>query len=237
MCAICVQHVCNMCAICMQHVCNTCAICVQHVRNMCATFVQHVCNMFATCAQVRATAARALGALVRGLGQEHIESMMPWLLSTLQSESSSVERSGAALGLAEVVAVLGPDYLAAIVPGIISGCADRSPIVREGNLTLLVHIPVTCKRLFEPYLERTLPCILNGLADESEGVRDTAMSAGMKFVLLYASRSLFLLTGNMCYPRSVFLLLLGCHCLQGLHKFILLYTFPSHFAAWLVSCL
>jgi hypothetical protein len=121
--------------------------------------------------QVRTTAARALGSLVRGLGHEHLEAMMPWLLATLSSESSSVERSGAALGLAEVVAVLGPDHLAAIVPGVVAGCRDRSPSVRDGNLTLLVHLPVTCRRDFEAHLETTVPCVLEGIADEAEEVR------------------------------------------------------------------
>ena len=107
---------------------------------------------------VRSTAARALGALVRGLGQDHVEAMMPWLLATLSSEASSVERSGAALGLAEVVAVLGDAHLAAILPGIVAGCRDRSSAVRDGNLTLLVHLPATCKRSFEGHLETALPC-------------------------------------------------------------------------------
>lgn len=132
------------------------------------------------CPQVRATAARALGALVRGLGHEHVDAMMPWLLATLSSEASSVERSGAALGLAEVVAVLGPDHLAALIPGVVAGCRDRSPAVRDGNLTLLVHLPVTCKRDFEPHLETALPCVLEGIADEAEEVRTTAMDAAKK---------------------------------------------------------
>lgn len=71
--------------------------------------------------------------------QEHVEQTLPWLLETLSSESSSVERSGAALGLAEVIAVLGDAHLAAIIPGVIAGCSDRAPAVRDGNLTLLVR--------------------------------------------------------------------------------------------------
>ena len=71
--------------------------------------------------------------------QEHVEQTLPWLLETLSSESSSVERSGAALGLAEVIAVLGDAHLAAIIPGIIAGCSDRAPAVRDGNLTLMVR--------------------------------------------------------------------------------------------------
>lgn len=137
--------------------------------------------------EVRATSARALGALVRGLGPDHVEGMLPWLLATLSSEASSVERSGAALGLAEIVAVLGEEHLAALLPGVIAGCRDRSAAVRDGNLTLLVHLPVTCKRAFETHLEATLPCVLEGLADEAEEVRATAMAAATKVVELYAS--------------------------------------------------
>jgi HEAT repeat protein len=136
--------------------------------------------------EVRATAARSLGAIVRGLGPEHVEEMLPWLLETLASETSSVERSGAALGLAEVVAVLGEEHLAALLPGVIAGCSDHSMAVRDGNLTLLVHLPVACKRIFEPHLEQALPCILEGLADEAEEVRSTAMAAATKVVELYA---------------------------------------------------
>lgn len=118
-----------------------------------------------------------------------MEETLPWLLALLSSESSSVERSGAALGLAEVVAVLGEAHLQAIIPGIVAGCTSKSVSVRDGNLTLLVHLPTTCRRAFEPHLEATLPCIVLGLADEAEEVRGTAMAAAMKIVDLYATSS------------------------------------------------
>ena len=35
--------------------------------------------------EVRATAARALGSLLRGMGEEHFQDLVPWLLTTLQS--------------------------------------------------------------------------------------------------------------------------------------------------------
>ena len=57
-------------------------------------------------------------------------------------------------------------------PCVSQGCRDRSPAVRDGNLTLLVHLPVTCKRDFETHLETTLPCVLEGIADEAEEVRN-----------------------------------------------------------------
>ena len=36
--------------------------------------------------EVRATAARALGSLLRGMGAEHFADLVPWLLATLRSE-------------------------------------------------------------------------------------------------------------------------------------------------------
>lgn len=47
---------------------------------------------------MRAVSARALGATVKGMGQECFDELMPWLLETLTSEVSSVDRSGAAQG-------------------------------------------------------------------------------------------------------------------------------------------
>lgn len=42
--------------------------------------------------------ARALGAIVKGMGEDCYNDLMPWLLETLTSEVSSVDRSGAAQG-------------------------------------------------------------------------------------------------------------------------------------------
>jgi hypothetical protein len=46
--------------------------------------------------EVRATSARAMGSLLRGMGPASLGDLLPWLLTTLRSEGSSVERSGAA---------------------------------------------------------------------------------------------------------------------------------------------
>ena len=42
-------------------------------------------------------------------------------------------------------------------------------------------------------LEKVLPCILNGLADQEEGVRNAALAAGHKIVEIYATSNLSLL--------------------------------------------
>ncbi len=36
--------------------------------------------------EVRATAARALGSLLRGMGADHFSDLVPWILATLRSE-------------------------------------------------------------------------------------------------------------------------------------------------------
>lgn len=48
--------------------------------------------------EVRCVSARALGAMVKGMGESCFENLMPWLMQTLTSERSSVDRSGAAQG-------------------------------------------------------------------------------------------------------------------------------------------
>ena len=49
--------------------------------------------------EVRSASARAFGTMVRGMGEKGIEDLIPWLMQTLTSESSTVDRSGAAQGL------------------------------------------------------------------------------------------------------------------------------------------
>ncbi|KAG2489371.1 hypothetical protein HYH03_012201 [Edaphochlamys debaryana] len=144
--------------------------------------------------EVRAVSARAVGSLMRGMGQEAFGSLVPWLLETLSSEASSVERSGAAQGLAEVLAVLGPAHLEALLPDVLASAGARSrPAQREGGLTLFQYLPLTMAEPLQTHLPRVLPAILDGLSDEAEGVRDAALAAGRILVDTYTSTALELL--------------------------------------------
>src|SRR3546814_15408131 len=64
---------------------------------------------------VRARAAKALGSLTAGVGEGQgdgeLATLIPWLIDTLKAETSSVERSGGAQGLAEVVVAIGCDLV------------------------------------------------------------------------------------------------------------------------------
>ena len=55
--------------------------------------------------------------MVRGMGEASFEDLLPWLMKTLTSETSSVDRSGAAQGLSEVVGGLGVEKLHKLMPG------------------------------------------------------------------------------------------------------------------------
>ena len=143
--------------------------------------------------EVRGAAAKALGALTKGMAglqASAVVDISPWLLDTMRSESSSVERSGAAQGLAEIISVKGATYLDQILPDIFAGCDARSAATREGSITLFKYLPHAMTDEFQKVLPEILPRVLGGLADESEGVREASFAAGSVAVDLYAKTSL-----------------------------------------------
>ena len=82
------------------------------------------------------------------------------ILSTmvvLWTQGSGVERSGAAQGLAEVLAVLGPAYLDDLLPDILAGCTARSANAREGHLTLFKFLPLAIPDHFQVRLVESQP--------------------------------------------------------------------------------
>ena len=141
---------------------------------------------------VRAAAARALGSLLRGVGEGGglLGDLLPWLMDSLHAGASSVERSGAAQGLAEVLAVLGPKHVEALLPSVLAGCRSKSPAAREGSLALFRFLPTAMPDAFRSHLDEVLPAVLGGLADDSEGVRSAALAAARTAVDLYASEEL-----------------------------------------------
>ena len=136
--------------------------------------------------EVRSVSARALSSLLEGAGEEHFEDLIPWLTEKMQGEGSSVERAGAAQGLAECLNALGGERFVAILPEVYRGCGNSLPRVREGHLQLLKFLPLAVGQKFEPYLSESLTTVLTGLADEEESVRDAALGAGRVFVSAYS---------------------------------------------------
>ncbi|XP_057670075.1 eIF-2-alpha kinase activator GCN1 [Diorhabda carinulata] len=145
--------------------------------------------------EVRSVSARALGAMVRGMGESSFEDLLPWLMTTLTSETSSVDRSGAAQGLSEVVGGLGVEKLHKLMPEIISTAerTDIAPHVKDGYIMMFIYMPVVFTSEFTPYIGQIINPILKALADENEYVRDTALKAGQRIVTLYADSAILLL--------------------------------------------
>jgi HEAT repeat protein len=145
--------------------------------------------------EVRSVSARALGAMVRGMGESSFEDLLPWLMQTLTSESSSVDRSGAAQGLSEVVGGLGVEKLHKLMPEIIATAerADIAPHVKDGYIMMFIYMPVVFTNDFTIYIGQIINPILKALADENEYVRDTALKAGQRIVTLYADSAIQLL--------------------------------------------
>ncbi|KAL1494916.1 hypothetical protein ABEB36_010427 [Hypothenemus hampei] len=145
--------------------------------------------------EVRSVSARALGAMVRGMGESSFEDLLPWLMQTLTSETSSVDRSGAAQGLSEVVGGLGVEKLHKLMPEIISTAerTDIAPHVKDGYIMMFIYMPSVFTNDFTPYIGQIINPILKALADENEYVRDTALKAGQRIVNLYADSAILLL--------------------------------------------
>lgn len=145
--------------------------------------------------EVRAVSARALGAMVRGMGESSFEDLLPWLMQTLTSESSSVDRSGAAQGLSEVVGGLGVEKLHKLMPEIIATAErnDIAPHVKDGYIMMFIYMPAAFPNEFTPYIGQIINPILKALADENEYVRETALKAGQRIVHMYAESAIALL--------------------------------------------
>jgi len=143
--------------------------------------------------EARATAAKALGTLVERLGEVHFPDLVPGLLRTLKTDTSGVDRQGAAQGLSEVLSGLGMDRLEGLLPDIIANAQSPRSTVREGFMSLLVFLPATFGTRFQPHLPKIISPILSGLADSEEYVREAAMRAGRMIVSNYSSKAIDLL--------------------------------------------
>ena len=141
----------------------------------------------------RATAARALGALVERLGEEQFPALIPRLIDTLSDETKSGDRLGSAQALAEVMSGLGLSKLDELLPTILAGVTSYRSYVREGYMPLLLFIPICYGPQFAPYINQIIQPILGGLADTDESIRDTALKAGKLIVKKYATKAIDLL--------------------------------------------
>ena len=136
---------------------------------------------------VRAVAAQSLGELVRGLGEMEFPDLLDWLISTLKSETTTVERSGGAQGLSEVLVALGPEKLEKTLMDDLLPLEDSpEAAMREGMMWTLAFLPPVMGSHFADILEVCLPVVLRSLSDEVEFVRNVALKAGQIIVTQHA---------------------------------------------------
>jgi HEAT repeat protein len=138
--------------------------------------------------EVRAVSAKAVGKLVKGIGEKHFIEIFNWLLEAIKGEEyGSVERSGAAQGLCEVLVSLGKDRVEKTMFDEIFPLA-RHPknSVREGVLWVIAFLPPALGKSFAVFLPEALPTIVAGLSDEAESVREVAMHSGHVVVNAHA---------------------------------------------------
>ena len=164
---------------------NTCTM-ISEAKDLLPYLAAILPGLKATCIDpipdVRATAAKALAALVRGMGEDKVGDVVPWLVETLKADSSSSERSGGAQALCEVLFVLGAVRASTVLGELLPLAAHPKRSVREGVLWVLCFLPGALGKDFAPVIPQALPVVLAGLSDEVEAVREVSLRAGQVLV-------------------------------------------------------
>ncbi len=164
---------------------NTCTM-ISEAKDLLPYLTAILPGLKATCIDpipdVRATAAKALAALVRGMGEDKVGDVVPWLIETLKADSSSSERSGGAQALSEVLVVLGAVRASSVLGELLPLAAHPKGSVREGVLWVLCFLPGAMGKDFAPMIPSALPVVLAGLSDEVEAVREVALRSGQVLV-------------------------------------------------------
>ncbi|KAG6745139.1 hypothetical protein POTOM_051783 [Populus tomentosa] len=155
--------------------------------------------------EVRSRAARAIGSLIRGMGEENFPDLVPWLFDSLKTDNCNVERSGAAQGLSELIIYI--RFCLHLAQDTLNMCClilFETVLIKRHLCgwifntfqVYLQYLPRSLGVQFQNYLQQVLPAILDGwfsLADENESVRDAALGASHVLVEHYATTSLPLL--------------------------------------------
>eukprot|EP00943_MAST-04B_sp_MAST-4B-sp1_P000328 g328.t1 len=136
---------------------------------------------------VRALAAQGLGEMVRGMGETEFPDLVTYLIETTKSDTTTVERSGGAQGLSEVMVALGPERLESTLLNELLPCQHSGEAyVREGIMWILAFLPPIMGGHFAEILEHALPVVLKSLSDEAEFVRNVSLKAGQIIVTQHA---------------------------------------------------
>ena len=136
---------------------------------------------------VRRVAARALGSLYKGLGETAMPGIMDYLMSILKGENNTAaQRSGGALGIAQLLLAMGGDGLQRMLPLISNGVKEGKPPVREGFVSLYVSIPEAFGPQFLPHVAGAIETTVGLFDDISAKVRTVSLEAAQNLAILYS---------------------------------------------------
>jgi len=139
--------------------------------------------------EVRMVAATAISSLYDAMGEETFPELLPWLLETLMSDKGSVERSGAAQSLSQILAHIDEAKANEVVTTVLAAANHPKDHVREGVMWMLTFLPAALSDArYSSMLRELLSVVVVGLSDEEDAVRTVAMKAGEMCVVQDAAR-------------------------------------------------
>ncbi|KAG5438206.1 hypothetical protein PCANB_003057 [Pneumocystis canis] len=141
----------------------------------------------------RTISAKALGTLVKNIGEANFPQLVPDLLSTLEKNIGSIDRHGSAEGISEILSNLNIQYLEKVLPRILENSISPVPYIQEGYISLFIYLSQAFGPRFLPYIEKVIPPILLGLENDSESVREVSLSAGKVIINNYSVKAVDLL--------------------------------------------
>lgn len=132
------------------------------------------------------------------------------------SEGDSAERSGSALGLAEVLSVIGHDRLMKLLKKIVESASYPKACVREGVMWFISYLPYVIQERISDTINIIFPVIVRNLSDETEIVNQVSLKAGAALINKFGTTNTKLiltpilnniLSDNWRYRQSATLLL------------------------------
>ena len=88
------------------------------------------------------------------MGEDQFGTLIAWMLETIRSDLGSVERSGAAQGLSQILGALGPERLNSLFPDLVAGTHSSKYYVREGAMYMFSFLPTGMQRGFQTFLPK-----------------------------------------------------------------------------------
>jgi len=132
-------------------------------------------SLFDSIPEIRASAAKALGKLSKGLGLANSIELLDWLNMNLnRKDLAASERAGASQGLSEVISAHGDNFFSNQCKEIITLARSKEVHLRESYRTVMAYLPTSFEN-FVNYLLVLLPIMIEGLADDSDEVRKVSM--------------------------------------------------------------